>query len=265
VSSPPDSERGHALYTRPRYYDHAFRAHRRDLSFYAELARRARGPVLELGAGTGRITFALLAAGAKVTAVDRAPAMLERARERAERLPAAQRERLQLVRADLRSLRLRQRFALVIAPFNLLMHMYTRRDLERALARVHAHLAPGGRFAFDVLAPDLGVLRRDPDRFYRCRPIFDPSDGQRYAYAEQFSYEPSSQLQTVNMHFQRLDRPSEERTTPLVLRFYFPQELLALLHYNGFHVLRHEGDFEGGALDWESESQVVVARAERRR
>ena len=255
-----DPELGHALYARPRYYDHAFRAHRRDLAFYADLARRARGPVLELGAGTGRVTFALLAAGAHVTAVDRSQAMLARAQERAERLPAAQRQRLRLVRADLRTLKLRERFALVLAPFNLLMHMYTRRDLERALSRVHAHLAPNGRFACDVLAPDLGVLRRDPQRFYRCRPIFDPSDGQRYAYAEQFSYEPRTQLQTVTMHFQRLDKPEVERTTQLVLRCYFPEELAALLHYNGFRVLRHEGDFEGGELDWSSESQVVLAR-----
>lgn len=260
-----EPERGHALYTRPRYYDHAFRAHRRDVAFYAELARRARGPVLELGAGTGRITFALLKAGAQVTAVDRAPAMLERARERAERLPRAQRERLQLVQADLRSLRLRQRFSLILAPFNLLMHMYTRRDQERALAKVREHLAPSGLFAFDVLAPDLGVLRRDPARFYRCRPVFDPSDGHRYAYAEQFAYDAASQLQTVSMHFQRLDKPEIERVTQLVLRFYFPQELSALLHHNGFRVLRHEGDFAGEALDGDSESQVVVARAARSR
>lgn len=260
-----EPETGHALYTRPRYYDHAFRAHRRDVAFYADLARRARGPVLELGAGTGRITFALLAAGARVTAVDRAPAMLERAQERAQRLPRAQRERLQLMEADLRTLRVRQRFSLIVAPFNLLMHMYTRKDLERALARIRAHLAPGGKLAFDVLAPDLGVLRRDPARFYRCRPVFDPSDGQRYAYAEQFAYEPATQLQTVSMHFQRLDKPEIERVTQLVLRFYFPQELLALLQYNGFRVLRHEGDFAGGALDADSESQVVVARAAGRR
>jgi len=259
-----EPELGHALYTRPRYYDHAFRAHRRDLAFYAELARRARGPVLELGAGTGRITFALLQAGAQVTAVDRAPAMLERARERAERLPAAQRARLRLVKGDVRSLKLRERFGLVLAPFNLLMHMYTRRDLERALEVVRAHLAPRGVLAFDVLAPDLGVLRRDPNRFYKCRPIYDPSDGQRYAYAEQFDYDPASQLQTVSMHFQRLDAPSVERTTQLVLRFYFPQELLSILHYNGFEVLRHEGDFAGGALTWGSESQVVVARLARK-
>lgn len=252
-------ERGHALYERPRYYDHAFRSHRRDVAYYVGLAKRARGPVLELGAGTGRITLALARAGVAVTAVDRSRHMLERARERAAALPHAQRARLQLLRADLRRLHLDRRFDLILAPFNLFMHMYTRADLERALLAIREHLVPGGKLAFDVLMPDLGVLRRDPSRYYRCRPVFDPSDGHRYAYAEQFDYDPVAQLQTVGMHFQRLDKPSEEHVITLMLRYYFPAELQALLHYNGFRVLSHRGDFAGAALDANCESQVVVA------
>ena len=77
-----EQEHGHALYARPRYYDHAFRAHRRDVQHYVELARRVRGPVLELGAGTGRITLALLRAGVEVVAVDQSASMLERLRTR---------------------------------------------------------------------------------------------------------------------------------------------------------------------------------------
>jgi SAM-dependent methyltransferase len=249
-----------SLYDRPRYYDHAYRAHKRDLAFYVELARRARGPVLELGAGTGRVTLALLRAGVQVTAVDSSRTMLARAAERAQKLPAEQRARVTWAHGDLRRLRIGRRFALVIAPFNLLMHMYTREDFERALRGVRSHLSPKGVFACDVLMPDLGVLRRDKARFYRCRPVFDPSDGRRYAYAEAFDYDPAAQIQTVTMHFQRLDKPEVDRQTPLVLRYYFPQELGALFHYNGFSVLRHEGDFEGAAVSAASESQVIVAR-----
>jgi SAM-dependent methyltransferase len=261
---PPDFERGsHALYERPRYYDHAYRAHTSDVAFYAELARRSRGPVLELGAGTGRITLALLRAGAKVTAVDQSAAMLARARERSLRLPIKQRAQVEFKRADLRKLRLRQRFDLILAPFNLFMHLYTRQDVERALNTVRLHLRPGGRFAMDVLMPDLGVLRRDPARVYRCRPVFDPTDGKHYAYGEAFDYDPLRQVQTVSMMFQQLDQPEIDRTTPLCLRFFFPEELLALLHYNGFSIERRYGDFSGAAPTSDSEHQIIVARAAR--
>jgi SAM-dependent methyltransferase len=249
-----------ALYERPRYYDHAYRWHTSDLAFYAGLAQSCDGPVLELGAGTGRVTRALLRAGASVHAVDQSPAMLAHARERLAKLPEAQRARVTWQTADLRRLRLRKRFGLVIAPFNLFMHLYTRADVEAALASVARHLRPRGRFAFDVMMPDLGVLRRDPARVYRCRPIFDPTDGKHYAYGESFDYDPQRQVQTISMQFQRLDRPEIDRTTPLSLRFFFPEELSALLHYNGFAIERHYGDFQHSPPGPDSEHQVLVVR-----
>jgi SAM-dependent methyltransferase len=259
-------ERGsRALYERPRYYDHAYRTHTRDVAFYAELARACRGPVLELGAGTGRVTLGMLRAGAQVVAVDQSAPMLARARERLQKLPVEQRARVEFHRADLRKLRLRQRFGLVIAPFNLFMHMYTRDDVERALDTVHRHLRPGGRFALDVLMPDLGVLRRDPARVYRCRPVYDPTDRKHYAYGEAFDYDPVHQVQRVRMHFQQLDQPDNDRETPLDLRFFFPEELLALLHYNGLSVQARYGDFSRAPLSAQSEHQIILARARARR
>jgi SAM-dependent methyltransferase len=253
-----------ALYEHPRYYDHAYRAHRADVEFYVKLARKHPGPVLELGAGTGRITLALARAGVRVVGVDRSPDMLARAAERAAQLPAEARERIELCRGDMRSLRLRQRFSLVLAPFNLFMHLYSRRDIERTLASVRAHLAPRGRFALDVLMPDLGALRRDPGRVYRCRPVFDPTDNTRHAYGETYDYDAAHQVQTVQMMFQRVDRPEIERTTPLSLRCYFPEELLALLHYNGFVVEERLGSFGGEPFGPESEHQILIAKLARR-
>jgi SAM-dependent methyltransferase len=257
-------ERGsRALYERPRYYDHAYRAHKADVAFYTELARESRGPVLELGAGTGRITLALARAGVDVVGIDQSTAMLARAAEHVARLPVAARKHVTLRQGDMRKVRLRRRFPLVIAPFNLFMHMFTRTNVERALATVRAHLAPRGRFVMDVLMPDLGTLRRDPERVYRCRPIFDPTDGKRYAYGESFDYDGVSQVQTVRMMFQQLDRPELDHTTPLCLRFYFPEELLSLLHYNGFVVEQRFGAFDRSPLNEQSDSQILIARAKR--
>jgi SAM-dependent methyltransferase len=249
-----------ALYERPQYYDHAYKRHNHDLQFYVALARRARGPVLELGAGTGRVTLALARAGIPVVGLDQSRDMLARAKTRVAKEPREVQERIELRAGDLRRARLRRKFDLVIAPFNLFMHLYTRQDIERGLATVRAHLSPRGRFAFDVLLPDLGALRRDPARVYRCRPVFDPTDGKHHAYGESYAYDAVRQVQKVRMMFQRLDRPEIERDVPLSLRCYFPEELSALLHYNGFSMAARYGDFARGPLTSQSESQIVVAR-----
>ncbi len=248
-----------AHYRDPRYYDQAYRRRRDDVRFYVAQAGRFGSPVLELGAGTGRVALALAAAGHEVVGVDRVPAMLARAREQIDRLPRASRARVRLVEGDLKTLRLRQRFPLVIAPFNVFMHLYTREDVESALDTVKVHLARGGRLVFDVLLPYPGALARDPHRLYRAGRVKRPEDGKRYRYSESFEYDPISQVQLVRMFFEDEDS-KRTLSTPLAHRQFFPAELEALLHYNGFEIEERLGGFGGEPLAPTSESQVIVAK-----
>jgi len=64
------------------------------------------------------------------------------------------------------------------------------------------------------------------------------------------------------MGFSPLDEPKKSWATPLAHRQIYPQELEALLHYNGFSVEKLSGDFEGGAL--EASSDVMVFRCSAR-
>ena len=246
-----------------RYYDHAYARYKQDVSHYVSLATELGGPVLELGAGTGRIAIQTARAGVDVVMVDRTQTMLDRAEERLAKQPKRVRARIRLVQADLRELALRETFPLITAPFNVLQHLYTRVDIERALATVRRHLAPEGRFAFDVLNPDPDALRRDPDRFYRCRPITHPKNGERYAYSEAFEYDHDAQIQTTLMRFESMES-DDVFFVRLTQRQFFPRELDALLHYNGLEVLERAGGFGGEPVDGLAESMVFLTRAARR-
>ncbi|MCA9609840.1 MAG: class I SAM-dependent methyltransferase [Myxococcales bacterium] len=257
-----DRDPVHSLdhYRDAAYYDHAYRRYRQDVEHYVDLARDVGGPVLELGGGTGRITVALARAGFDVVMVDQMTSMLERAEARFARESRKVRERVTRLRGDVRDIDVGRRFPLVIAPFNMLQHLYTRKDVERALAMVRAHLAEDGRFGFDVLLPEPSSLVRDPARFYKNRPIKHPRTGLRYDYAEAFEYDHHTQVQTTVIRFVELEG-EDVHYDRLVQRQFFPQELEALLHYNGFEVLVHDGGFKGQPIDEVADSQVVVARA----
>jgi SAM-dependent methyltransferase len=252
-----------AHYLDAAYYDQSYRRRTDDLAFYADLAEELGGPVLELGVGTGRVAVAIARRGIDVVGLDRMPSMLAQAGARLARQPVAVRERIELVRGDMRRLALGRRFSLVIAPFNGFMHLYERQDWERTLAGVRDHLTRSGRLAFDILLPDPTELARDPARMYRGRPVRVPN-GPRYRYRESFDYDPVQQVQLVTMVFEREDDPEDCFVTPLTQRQIFPAELEMLLHYNGFSIEERDGDFQGAPLERASESQVVLARPHRR-
>lgn len=249
-----------AHYEDPHYYDFTYRRRRHDVRFYVEMANELGGPVLELGVGTGRVALPLAEAGHDVTGVEPVPAMLAHAREKARALPPSAQERLRLVRGDGRKVRLKKRFPLVIAPFNVLMHVYTRPDLERFFKTVLVHLRPGGRFVFDVLMPDLHAMVRNPGKLYRGPRLTHPQTKKRYEYFEAFEYDAVREVQMVSMVFQSSEDLSDLVTLPLSQRQFFPQELEALLHYNGFAIEHVWGDFDHGALADDSESQIIVAK-----
>src|SRR5436190_14019227 len=106
---------------------------RRDVPFWRRLASGARGHVLELGCGTGRVSVPLARDGVSLVGVDRSPAMLARAGRRAAALARTRagrsRRRLRLVRGDIRTLPFRDaEFDIVLAPYGILQSLLRERD-----------------------------------------------------------------------------------------------------------------------------------------
>ncbi len=255
-----------AHYAEPRYYTRCYASRRHDVAFYVDLVRALRPRrVLEYGCGNGRITLPIAETGTSIVGVDASRPQLDDLRDKLGRSESALRDRVRLVLGDMRAVRLKERFDLVLCTFNTFLHLYDRHDVERFLSRVAAHLAPGGRFVFDVSLPLVEELGRDPTRPYRIPRLKYPATGEVVRYAEYFDYDPVSQVLSVAMQFEPLGAPERAWTTPLTHRQFHPQEIEALLHYNGFVVDEVRADFEERPLDADADSGVWFARKASRR
>jgi methylation protein MtfA len=116
------------------------------------LVRRTEGPVLELAAGSGRLTFPLLATGREVTALELSPGMLRLLTDRLAEAPARLRERCLPVRGDMSRFALGRRFgAIVLATTSVsLLDEAQRAGLYEAVGE---HLLPGGTFLVSGIDP----------------------------------------------------------------------------------------------------------------
>jgi SAM-dependent methyltransferase len=131
-----------------------------DLPLWEELAERCRGPVLELGCGTGRVTLHLARRGHCVYGLDRDPELLDVLADRAadfcpsgvgKESAAAAKPSVVPVQADARSFELTEPVALALAPTHLLQLIPTAAERVECLRCVAAALRPGGLLAATIL------------------------------------------------------------------------------------------------------------------
>ena len=144
-----------------------------DLPLWRELAAREPGPILDLGAGVGRVALDLAAHGHDVVALDVG----------ADLLAAIEHERVETVVGDAQDFDLGRSFGLILAPMQTVQLLDDRAAMLRAVRR---HLEPGGLFAaalanavdtygdVDAPRPD---MREVAGVVYASRPVAVREDG----------------------------------------------------------------------------------------
>ena len=223
------------------------------IAFYCDLAKTVGGPVLEIACGSGLVTLPMAVQGLDVTGVDLARPMLEHARKKAE----AQNLMIRWVEADARSFDLGMRYQFVFITGNAFQAFLHREDQEALLASVKRHLAPEGVFAFETRNPSGHDLTNQTEEEFDQRYI--SVEGHEVSVSSTQIYDPIAQI----IHWMSYRRWSDgeldhTRETHIACRFTHPQELEALLHYNGFQIIRQYGNWEKQALAVSSPSIISI-------
>jgi SAM-dependent methyltransferase len=198
--------------TRAIWHDLECGTYTEDLPFWLALAQRFGGPVLDVGAGTGRTTLELARAGHAVTAIDLYDDLLEELRARAEGLDVT------TIVADARAFGLGGDFPLIIVPMQTVQLFGGPQERASFLACAEFHLAPGGVLAiaiadqlelFQVAEGAAGPL---PDvceidgAVYSSRPMAVREDGDAFVLERLRETVTTAGGHTVEPDLIRLDR-----------------------------------------------------------
>ena len=247
-------------------------AARADVAFYvAEAARSGEGSaVLELGCGTGRVLIPLARAGHAVSGVDSSAEMLARCQVNLAKEPETVRERVSLHQADVRSFDVPKSgngrgseagFDLAIAPFRVFQHLITADDQLRCLERVRAHLAPRGRFVFDVFNPNFAMMTKDRSAEVEDTPEVPVGDGRllrRTARVPRVRWvDQVSDIELI--YYVRTGDAVERFVQSFPMRWFGAAELEHLLARAGLRVENIYGDLDRRPLSDGSPDIIVVA------
>lgn len=222
--------------------------------FYLTLAQRIGGDVLELGCGTGRYTIPMADAGISMTGLDIVPQMLAEAKRKAGS-PA-----IDWVEADARDFHLGRQFRLIFESGAMFCHLQTRADYEALLGCVREHLEDGGYFVVCSRFARPEVMTTDETEAVWFS--YTTPRGETVQVSGFQQYDAISQITTETAIRRWTDASGQvkERVAPLKLRHFFPQELEALLHYNGFRIVEAYGDTDFSSLSVDSPNIIYVCQ-----
>lgn len=221
------------------------------VAFYRALAQETGGPVLEIACGTGRVTIPIARLGLPVTGLDIVPGMLQQARTKSRALP------VRWVEGDARSFDLQEHFRLIFVTGNAFQAFLTNAEQAGVLQRVHTHLHSEGLFAFEIRNPLLPDMKTPAGFFVPLEtnneeqqwPSFINADGYEVRVSTTQRYDHIAQIVHLTSYKRWCqDEKEHTRVARTALRYTFPQELAALLHYNGFTIIRQYGDWDRAPL-----------------
>src|SRR5215469_16835265 len=134
------------------FYDIEHDRFSEDLDMYRNYAELGGGKILELACGSGRVLLPLAQEGYELTGVDSSEKMLQIAQQRLQEKHVE--SHCLLVKQDIRTLQLGQKYRLAIIALGSFGHITMRKDQQSTLAAIRAHLSTGATLIIDISNAD---------------------------------------------------------------------------------------------------------------
>jgi ubiquinone/menaquinone biosynthesis C-methylase UbiE len=233
-------------------YDFFQKGVENDIQFYLDHFKEFDGSILEIGAGTGRITIPLLKQGLDITPLDLAPGMLACLKEKTTALNFP----IGVVRGDMRTFHVNKKFDAIIVTFRTFQHLYNVQDQFLALKNFKRHLKPGGILIFDVYQPSMKYMAHGDWKWRKDSVVKMPGKSEKIKIDYRNRYDMATQM--MKQEFRASYSNGQKQIMPFKMRFFFRFEIEHLLKLTGFKVKNVYGDFKKGGLRDGSPEMVWV-------
>jgi SAM-dependent methyltransferase len=242
------------------YYD--LFADNSDIPFYIRMAKAIGSPILELAAGTARVSLALAQEGFEVSALEKSPSMLAAARSKLKDAPQDVSNRITVIEGDMEQFELGQQYALIIIP-NSFGHALTKNAQLSVLGCVQKHLRDDGVFILDLY---IGEMLYSHAAFED--PLKQLGDGTTVERQGEIHTDTEHHLMKMDIRYtkrnaQGLIQDIVEVTSGAAL--ILEDEIAHLLHQTNLDVIEEFGGFDSSPFSSDSSRRIMLLRKVERR
>ncbi len=239
-----------------RYYN--LFANNEDIPFYLSYAKECGSPILDLAAGTGRVSFELAKNGFDVVALENSVAMLDVFREELAKQDESVSTRISLVEGDMRNFDLDVKFPLIIIPTSF-GHALTTEEQLSLLRCVHNHLDDKGIFILDLFPGG-----KQPEYASFEEPPIDIDGGRTVSRSGIMMTDSLKQILSLDLIFTIRDTHTEiileEINQKSGAALVFNREADLLLMLSHLECTEEFGDYSKNSYSTDSGYRILVVR-----
>lgn len=225
-----------------------------DVEFFLNEAKKANGKVLELTSGTGRLSIPLLNAGVDLTCVDYSERMLavleEKAKENGFECP--------IHKMDIAELSLKQKYDLILIPFNSLSEIVDKEKHPKTLNKVSEHLTDNGFFICTMHNPKIRL--KTVDGVQRLMGHYQIENELTLIIQYLFNYNENTQIVSGFQFYEVYDKDHNlicKRRLDVNFYLFQKKEFEKLAERCGFKIIDLYGDYHYSTFDEEVSPYII--------
>ncbi|MCL1935236.1 MAG: class I SAM-dependent methyltransferase [Defluviitaleaceae bacterium] len=215
--------------------------------------------VLDLGCGTGRLSFVLAEKGANVTGIDISSGMINVCNQKLETMPKFK-DKVKFEISSATNFISNKKFDFIFMPGGVFEHLLTPLEQKSTLENIKSLLKDDGLFVFDIITPItmLPYSKRKEDGNFQA-DVQNELNGKQIKFIDTIKSDHFKQIIEFTSVFEIYDLSNnliDKHEFKFITKYTLPNEMEHLLNLKGFNIINFYGGYNRSPFKRRSEFMV---------
>lgn len=247
------------------YYDAEWKSLTNDIPFLLNEAKKFGAPILELACGTGRITLPIAKDGHEVYGIDNSEKMLLILDNKLKKENPDVANLLHFSNQNMCNFKFDTKFKMILIPFNSILLLTDRNDMDACLKNCYDHLEDDGVFIVDIFSPSFELCAIKVPKMQFIQHFHIPDTKKVVIQWEYAKRDMAKQFINIDFLYEEYDEHGNisQNTRSIDMSIIFRYEMQYMLEKNGFRLLEFFGNYDRSEFTKDSPQMIYICEKSR--